>query len=45
MRAFGRIDCLVSNAGICPFYAFLDIPRKVWDLTRSVNVSLPSFRF
>lgn len=39
MKAFGRIDALVSNAGICPFYSFLDIPHKVWELTRSVNVS------
>ncbi|KAL8292800.1 hypothetical protein RQP46_001412 [Phenoliferia psychrophenolica] len=38
VEVFGRIDCLVSNAGICPFYAFLDIPHKVWDLTRSVNL-------
>ncbi|KAM0752000.1 short-chain dehydrogenase/reductase sdr [Meredithblackwellia eburnea MCA 4105] len=38
VKAFGRIDCLVSNAGICPFYSFLDIPHDVWELTRSVNL-------
>ncbi|KZO91384.1 short-chain dehydrogenase/reductase sdr [Calocera viscosa TUFC12733] len=38
VQALGRIDCLVSNAGICPFYAFLDIPHDVWNLTRSVNL-------
>lgn len=25
--SFGRIDGLVSNAGICQFYSFLDIPH------------------
>lgn len=38
MRAFGRIDGLVSNAGICPFYNFLDIPHDVWERTRSINL-------
>ncbi|EJT97501.1 NADP-binding protein [Dacryopinax primogenitus] len=38
LKTFGRIDCLVSNAGICPFYSFLDIPHDVWNLTRSVNL-------
>lgn len=38
VEAFGRIDCLVSNAGICPFFSFLDIPHDVWALTRGVNL-------
>ncbi|KAK4698747.1 hypothetical protein P7C70_g7521, partial [Phenoliferia sp. Uapishka_3] len=38
VSTFGRIDCLVSNAGICPFYAFLDLPHSAWALTRSVNL-------
>src|SRR5215469_8875102 len=28
VRVFGRIDVFVSNAGICPFHAFLDMPRE-----------------
>ncbi|SCV71280.1 BQ2448_2868 [Microbotryum intermedium] len=38
VKAFGRIDCCVSNAGVCPFYAFLDIPRDVWRSTRAINL-------
>ncbi|SCZ98212.1 BZ3500_MvSof-1268-A1-R1_Chr3-2g06224 [Microbotryum saponariae] len=38
VTAFGRIDCCVSNAGVCPFYAFLDIPRGVWRSTRAINL-------
>ncbi|KAI0094853.1 NAD(P)-binding protein [Irpex rosettiformis] len=36
--AFGRIDVLVSNAGICPFAEFLTMPHPTWDRTRSVNL-------
>src|SRR5574341_1239816 len=35
---FGRIDALVCNAGICPFYDFLDMPEEVWDRTLEVNL-------
>jgi len=38
VKAFGRIDVLVSNAGICPFWDFLTMPREVWDRTRQVNL-------
>ncbi|KAF8585526.1 NAD-binding protein [Ramaria rubella] len=38
VKAFGRIDVLVSNAGICPFWDFLSMPREVWDRTRQVNL-------
>ncbi|KWU42799.1 NAD-binding protein [Rhodotorula sp. JG-1b] len=38
LAAYGRIDGLVSNAGICPFYSFLDIPHAAWEKTRSVNL-------
>lgn len=31
-------DVLVSNAGICPFWDFLSMPREVWDHTRQVNL-------
>lgn len=36
--AFGKVDVLVSNAGICPFHAFLDMPVEV--LTRTMEVNL-----
>ncbi|GAA5987209.1 hypothetical protein JCM10908_001860 [Rhodotorula pacifica] len=38
LAEYGRIDGLVSNAGICPFYSFLDIPHSAWEKTRSVNL-------
>ncbi|KAF8521502.1 NAD-P-binding protein [Gautieria morchelliformis] len=38
VAAFGRIDVLVSNAGICPFSDFLSMPVEVWDHTRQVNL-------
>ncbi|GAA5999660.1 SDR family NAD(P)-dependent oxidoreductase [Rhodotorula paludigena] len=38
VSTYGRIDGLVSNAGICPFFSFLDIPHDVWRKTRSVNL-------
>lgn len=39
VEAFGKVDVLVSNAGVCPFHAFLDMPREVFDRTLSVNYS------
>ena len=27
-----------SNAGICPFHTFLDMPPEIWEITRSVNL-------
>jgi L-rhamnose 1-dehydrogenase len=36
--AFGRVDVLASNAGICPFHAFLDMPPDV--VTRTMEVNL-----
>jgi L-rhamnose 1-dehydrogenase len=38
LETFGRIDVLVCNAGICPFYDFLAIPEDVWDRTLDVNL-------
>ena len=38
VRAFGRIDVFVSNAGICPFHAFLDMPRETLERTMRVNL-------
>src|SRR5262249_37563645 len=36
--AFGKIDVFVSNAGICPFHAFLDMPRETLERTMRVNL-------
>ncbi len=34
----GRVDVFVSNAGICPFHAFLDMPAETFERTMSVNL-------
>ena len=36
--AFGKVDVLVSNAGICPFHAFLDMPVETLKRTMEVNL-------
>ena len=33
----GGVDAFVSNAGICPFHSFLDMPRQVMQRTLDVN--------
>ncbi|CAA7265835.1 unnamed protein product [Cyclocybe aegerita] len=38
VEAFGRIDILVSNVGICPFSDFLTMPLETWERTRQVNL-------
>jgi L-rhamnose 1-dehydrogenase len=38
VAAFGGVDVFVSNAGICPFHAFLDMPVEVVDRTFQVNL-------
>jgi L-rhamnose 1-dehydrogenase len=38
VEAFGRVDVFVSNAGICPFHAFLDMPAEVMERTMRVNL-------
>jgi L-rhamnose 1-dehydrogenase len=38
LNAFGRVDILAANAGICPFHAFLDIPGEVFRQTMEVNL-------
>src|SRR5258705_11638045 len=35
----GKVDVFVSNAGICPFHAFLDMPRETYDRTVAVNMT------
>lgn len=34
----GRVDVFVSNAGICPFHAFLDLPVETLRRTMEVNL-------
>jgi L-rhamnose 1-dehydrogenase len=38
VRTFGGIDVLASNAGICPFHAFLEVPVEVVRDTIAVNL-------
>jgi L-rhamnose 1-dehydrogenase len=38
LGAWGQVDVLVCNAGICPFYDFLELPEAVWDRTLDVNL-------
>jgi len=39
VQTFSRIDVLVSNAGICPFHAFLDLPHTLWRRVQDVNLN------
>lgn len=39
VKALGGVDVFVSNAGICPFHSFLDMPQDVFERTRDVNYS------
>ncbi|WWD01066.1 hypothetical protein V866_008004 [Kwoniella sp. B9012] len=39
VSAFSRIDVLVSNAGICPFHTFLDLPHDLWKRVQDVNLN------
>ena len=38
VEAFGKVDVFVSNAGICPFHAFLDMPVETFERTMRVNL-------
>jgi L-rhamnose 1-dehydrogenase len=38
VQALGRVDVFVSNAGICPFHAFLDMPVETFERTMRVNL-------
>ena len=38
VHTFGSVDVLASNAGICPFHSFLEMPADV--LTRTMEVNL-----
>src|SRR3954452_8796216 len=35
---FGKLDIFVSNAGICPFHSFLDMPVEMLRRTMEVNL-------
>jgi L-rhamnose 1-dehydrogenase len=37
--AFGKVDVLASNAGICPLHTFLDMPPSVLERTVGVNLN------
>lgn len=37
-RELGGVDVFVSNAGICPFHAFLDTPPEIFERTMAVNL-------
>jgi L-rhamnose 1-dehydrogenase len=39
VAAFGKVDVLASNAGICPFHAFLDLPPALLQRTVEVNLN------
>ena len=39
MQAFGRIDVLVNNAGICPFINVMDMDASTWQRTIDVNLN------
>ncbi|RJS93767.1 SDR family NAD(P)-dependent oxidoreductase [Salinisphaera sp. Q1T1-3] len=39
VRAFGRLDTFINNAGICPFHSFLDMPRETYQKTVDVNLN------
>jgi L-rhamnose 1-dehydrogenase len=38
LSAFGYVDVVVLNAGICPFTSFFDITEEIWDRTHAVNL-------
>jgi len=38
VQHFGRLDIHVSNAGICPFHAFLDMPVELFRKVVDVNL-------
>lgn len=39
VSTFSRLDVLISNAGICPFHAFLDLPHPLWHKVQDVNLN------
>jgi 2-dehydro-3-deoxy-D-gluconate 5-dehydrogenase len=41
IKAFGRVDIVVNNAGIAPAGNFLEQPESVWNEVMAVNVLAP----
>jgi NAD(P)-dependent dehydrogenase (short-subunit alcohol dehydrogenase family) len=41
VHAFGGIDVLVNNAGICPFIDVMDLTPETWQRTIDVNLTGP----
>ena len=39
VAAFGHLDVVVLNAGICPFTPFFDLTDEVWDRTRATSAT------
>lgn len=39
LKAFGQLDTLVSNAGICPFHSFLDMPQDLYMKVMDTNLN------
>ena len=37
--SFGGVDVLVSNAGVCPFHTFLDMPADMLTSTVAINLN------
>ena len=38
VKFLGKVDVFVSNAGICPFHGFLDLPVALFERTMAVNL-------
>jgi L-rhamnose 1-dehydrogenase len=38
LAAFGHLDVVVLNAGICPFTPFFELDEETWDRTHAVNL-------
>lgn len=38
LDAFGTVDVLVNDAGICPFEDFLEMPEEMWSRVQNVNL-------
>ena len=39
VQQLGGLDIMVSNAGICPFHAFLDMPADLWRRVQDTNLT------
>jgi 2-deoxy-D-gluconate 3-dehydrogenase len=42
VKAFGRLDIVVNNAGIAPAGKFIELPDEVWHRVMAVNVTAPA---